>query len=75
MYSRRQANWRGPTCMYNTLLPRAVRVGGMDKRALVQALRERGVQLNQAAEALFENHRFTALCQSKVIEIAIVVRC
>src|SRR5262245_61745268 len=38
----------------------------------MQALREHGVQLNRAAEALFEDRRFTTLTQSKVIEIAVV---
>jgi hypothetical protein len=42
----------------------------MNKPELVQALREHNVQLNQAAEALFEDHRFTPLSQSTVIEIA-----
>jgi hypothetical protein len=54
----------------DTLLPRAVRVGGMDKRELLQALRDQKVQLNQAGEALFEDRRFTTLRQKKVIEIA-----
>jgi hypothetical protein len=44
----------------------------MDKRALLQALREHNVQLNKAAEALFEDHRFSPLTESKVIEIAFV---
>ena len=54
----------------DTLLPRAVRVGGMDKRELLQALRDQKVQLNQAGKALFEDRRFTTLSQKKVIEIA-----
>jgi hypothetical protein len=44
----------------------------MDKRELVQALRERGVQVNQAAEALFEDARFTPLDECQVLEIAAV---
>ena len=54
----------------DTLLPSAVRVGGMEKRELVQVLREYNIQFNQAAEALFEDRRFTLLSQSKVVEIA-----
>jgi len=42
----------------------------MDKRELLQALRDQKVQLNQAAEAVFEDRRFTPLSQRKVIEIA-----
>src|SRR5688572_26527241 len=58
--------------MGDKLLPSAVHVGGMDKRELLQALREHHVQLNRAAEALFEDRRFTLLSESKVIEIASV---
>jgi hypothetical protein len=58
--------------MRDTILPSAVRLGGMDKRELLQALSEHNVQLNQAAEDLFDDHRFTLLPQSKVIEIATV---
>ena len=50
--------------MGDTLLPSAVRVGGRDKRELLQALREHNVQLNEAAKALFEDRRFTPLGQS-----------
>jgi hypothetical protein len=42
----------------------------MDKRDLLQALRERNVQLNRAAEDLFEDRRFTPLGRSRVVEIA-----
>src|SRR5262245_58391974 len=42
----------------------------MDKQELRQTLRDHKVQLNQAAEALFDDRRFTPLSQSKVIEIA-----
>jgi hypothetical protein len=61
-----------PSLMRDTLLPRAVRVGGMDKRELLHSLREHNVQLNKAAEALFEDRRFSPLAESKVIEIAFV---
>jgi len=58
--------------MRDTLFPSAVRVGGMDKQELVQALRGHNVRLNQPAEALFDDRRFTTLTQSRVIEIAFV---
>jgi hypothetical protein len=51
-------------------IPSAVRVGGMSKSELLQALREHDVQLNQAAEALFEDRRFTTRSKHQVIEIA-----
>lgn len=51
---------------------RAVRVGGMDKRELLEALRRHNVHLNQAAEALIHHARFTLLAQSRVIDIAVV---
>ena len=41
----------------------------MDKQELIQELRKHNVLLNQAAEALFEDRRFTTLRQRKVIEI------
>jgi hypothetical protein len=44
----------------------------MDKRELLHSLREHNVQLNKAAEALFEDRRFSPLAESKVIEIAFV---
>lgn len=51
-------------------VPSSVRIGGMDKRELLQALVERNVQLNRAAEALFEDQRFLPLSQGRVVEIA-----
>ena len=53
-------------------LPSAVRVGGMDKHELVEALRRHNVRLNQAAEALFHHPQFTLLAESKVVDIAVV---
>jgi len=55
-----------------TPLPSAVRVGGMDKQELIQALRRHNVYLNQAAEALLDDPRFTPLARGKVIEITAV---
>ena len=52
--------------------PSAVRVGGVDKRELLQMLRQHNVQLNKAAKVLFDDRRFTPLTQSKVIDIAFV---
>ena len=53
-------------------MPSIVRVGGMDKRALSQALSGHHVQLNQAAKALFQDCRFTTLRYRKYIEITSV---
>lgn len=50
-------------------LPGAVRVGGVKRPKLLKALRAHKIQLNQAAEALFEDRRFTPLGQHHVIEI------
>jgi hypothetical protein len=50
-------------------MPSAVYIGELDKLSLLRTLREHNVQLNQAAEALFEDHRFTPLGVKKVIEI------
>jgi len=51
-------------------IPNAVRIGGRDKSELLQALREHHVQMNRAAQALFEDPRFTPLSQDQVIDIA-----
>jgi len=51
-------------------MPRAVRVGGMSKSELLQALRESNIHLNQAAEALFADQRFITLSRHQVIEVA-----
>jgi hypothetical protein len=56
--------------MRDPRVPSSVRIGGIDKRDLLQALRDRNVQLNQAAEALFQDRRFTSLSRSRVVEIA-----
>ena len=50
-------------------MPSAVRVGGVGKAELLKALLSHQVQLNRAAEALFEDRRFTPLGQHDVIEI------
>jgi hypothetical protein len=46
-----------------------VRVGGVAKSALLQALREHKVQLNKAAEVLFEDPRFAPSCACEVVDI------
>jgi hypothetical protein len=58
--------------MGTILFPKTVRVGGMEKRELLHLLRERSVQLNRAAEALFDDPRFRPLSHSTVIEIAVL---
>jgi hypothetical protein len=52
-------------------IPREVRCGGVEKPELLQRLRECGVQLNRAAELLFEDDRFRPLGHSQVVEIAV----
>lgn len=51
-------------------IPSTVRVGGMSASELRKALRAQDVQLNQAAEVLFEDRRFTFLAQEQVVAIA-----
>jgi hypothetical protein len=63
---------RSPECMSGTVVPKEVRVGGVDKRELVRGLREHDVRLNEAAEALFEDRRFVPLGRRAVVEIAFV---
>jgi hypothetical protein len=50
-------------------MPGAVTIGGLSKSELLAALREHDVQLNQAAEALFEDPRFTTLGAQQVVEV------
>jgi len=51
-------------------VPTSVRIGGLDRRELLQALLECGVRLNAAAEALFGDERFTPERRPRVVEIA-----
>jgi hypothetical protein len=51
------------------LIPSAVSIGGIDRSELLSVLRERNVQLNEAAETLFRDHRFTTLARRHVVEI------
>jgi len=46
-----------------------VHVGGVEKQELLQRLRAREVQLNRAADMLFEDPRFVPLRQTQVVEI------
>jgi len=46
-----------------------VRVGGIGKRELLQSLRVHKVQLNRAADMLFEDYRFAPLGEAHVVEI------
>ena len=52
------------------LMPGTVSIGGLSKSELLAALREHDVQLNQAAETLFADPRFTTLGARHVVEIA-----
>ncbi|MET0793199.1 MAG: helicase [Polyangiaceae bacterium] len=56
--------------MPDSHLPSFVRIGGMDKQALLSALRAHDIQLNQAAENLFADPRFTPTSSSVAIAIA-----
>lgn len=51
-------------------MPGEVSIGGLSRSELLAALREHDVQLNQAAEALFADPRFTTLGARHVIRIA-----
>jgi hypothetical protein len=50
-------------------LPATVRVGGLERAALLRALRGLGVLLNRAAEMLFEDPRFEPDLRERVVEI------
>ena len=50
-------------------VPTSVLIGGIAKSALLQALREHEVRLNEAAKVLFEDRRFTPAAASQVIDI------
>src|SRR5512141_2090968 len=52
------------------LTPSAVKIGGIGRPELLAVLREQNVQLNEAAEALFQDDRFTTLARQRVVEIA-----
>jgi hypothetical protein len=54
----------------SAVLPSEVRIGGMSRSDLRRALRDRDVQLNSAAEALFEDRRFTTLARQHVIRVS-----
>jgi hypothetical protein len=49
-----------------------LRIGGMAKSDLLAAPREHNIQLNEAAEALFADHRFTTSGDERVVAIAAV---
>lgn len=49
-----------------------LRIGGLSRAELREALRAHGVQLNVAAEALFEDPRFTTLDQPTTLELVTV---
>lgn len=55
-----------------TPFPSTVRIGGTGKSQLLRALRERGVALNEAAEALFGDDRFVISEQTRVVDIVLV---
>lgn len=56
--------------MGRALIPSTVSIGGMSRSDLLATLRKHDIQLNQAAEALFEHRRFTTLTRQCVVEVA-----
>jgi hypothetical protein len=50
--------------------PGTVRIGGVDKPSLLRSLRLHGVQLNHAADVLFQHRHFTTLGQPHLVDIA-----
>lgn len=64
-----QSQWHRPD---PTGYVSVVRIGGLSKPELRHALSAHNVQLNPAAEALFDDPRFTTLDQQTTIEIATV---
>ena len=52
--------------------PSSVRVGGLGPLDLLQQLRHQNVQLNQAAELLFEDSRFAVLPDERTVEIEVI---
>jgi hypothetical protein len=53
-----------------TLPTHRVRIGGMGKQALLAELARHGIQLNDAARALFADERFTTLARRRWIQTA-----
>lgn len=52
-----------------TGLPLRVRIGGVDKGRLREALRDHGVQLNTAATALFDDPRFVPSREPRLTDV------
>jgi hypothetical protein len=50
-------------------IPGTLRIGGMAKSNLLAALREQSIQLNEAAEALFADRRFTTSGEERVVAV------
>lgn len=71
-FGGRQRQTSDPLRMHDALFPVSVPIGGVEKSALIQSLRERRVRFNQAAEDLFQDARFTTRDQRTVVEIASV---
>jgi hypothetical protein len=51
-------------------IPSVLRIGGLAKSELLAALREQNIQLNEAAEALFADRRFTTSGEARVVAVA-----
>lgn len=50
----------------------SARIGGMTKSELLRRLDGRGVQLNEAARALFQDDRWTTLARPRVVQIVVI---
>ncbi len=56
--------------MFVANLPSVVCIGGLDRQALLHALRQQNIELNRAAQDLFADHRFSPSSASTLIEIS-----
>ena len=59
-----------PTQRHGPWVGRLIRIGGTNKPELLSQLQLAGVRLNEAAQALFADDRFTTSAVSSLIEIA-----
>ncbi len=59
----------GPACFAEGSCPRKVRIGGISKGRLLQVLQDHNVHLNQTAEALFADPRFTTSDHRVIVEV------
>lgn len=65
---RKEDAARAPASSSAGGIPRRVRIGGVDKTRLLAMLRDAGVRLNEAAERLIADRRFTTRARSAIVE-------